>query len=95
MKRISALVAIGLLALPAFAAREWVRRAPLSNARLQRAVVEATLAETSGTRPIVLLETNYYTYVANDPLSSSADHRSERLRRAGDVLPVSRRPHDG
>ncbi|MGZ5442964.1 MAG: hypothetical protein ACXW5U_13000 [Thermoanaerobaculia bacterium] len=68
MKRILTLAAIGLLALPAFAAREWVRRAPLSNALLQRAVVEATLAETSGTRPVVLLETNYYTYVANDPL---------------------------
>lgn len=69
MKRMLTLVAIGLLALPAFAAtREWVQRAPLSNALLQRAVVDATLAETSGTRPIVLLETNYYTYVANDPL---------------------------
>lgn len=68
MNRIFALLAIGLLALPAFAAREWVKRAPLSHALLQRAVVEATLADTSGTRPIVLLETNYYTYVANDPL---------------------------
>jgi len=78
MKRIFTLAAIGLLALPAFAARdaafaahEWVRRAPLGNASaalLRRAPVETNLAETSGSRPIVLLETNYYTYVANDPL---------------------------
>ena len=68
MKRILTLLAIGLLALPAFAGRAWVKRAPLSNALLQRAVVEATLAETRGTRPVVLLETNYYTYVAGDPL---------------------------
>ncbi|HEX6098651.1 MAG TPA: hypothetical protein VF432_20215 [Thermoanaerobaculia bacterium] len=69
MKRMLTLVAIGLLAVPAFAAtHEWVRRAPLSNALLQRAMLNASLAETSGTRPIVLLETNYYTYVANDPL---------------------------
>jgi hypothetical protein len=68
MKRIFTLVAIGLLALPAFAAREWVRRAPLSKTLLEQSVAEATLAEVRGTRPIVLLETNYYTYVANDPL---------------------------
>ena len=74
MKRLWTLIAIGVLTLPAFAAtREWIRRAPLSNALLQRAVSmkemsEAQLAETHGTRPVVLLETNYYTYVANDPL---------------------------
>lgn len=69
MKRLVTLIAISVLALPVFAAtREWVRRAPLSNALLQRAILEANLAETSGTRPVVLLETNYYTYVANDPL---------------------------
>ena len=68
MKRFLTLVAIGLLAVPAFAAREWVKRAPLSSTLMRRAIVEATLAETSGTRPIVLLETNYYTFVENDPL---------------------------
>lgn len=68
MKRILTLVAIGVLALPAFAAREWVKRAPLSSMSMRRAMVEATLAETTGTRPVVLLETNYYTFVEGDPL---------------------------
>lgn len=72
MKRILIIAAMALLALPSFAARDaardWARRAPLSTTLLQRAVAEASLAEVSGPRPIVLLETNYYTFLAGEPL---------------------------
>lgn len=67
---------LALFALPMFAApraergpsSDWVRRAPLSFVSLQKAVAEATLAEVEGTRPIVLLETNYYTFLSSDQL---------------------------
>ncbi|HET8798102.1 MAG TPA: hypothetical protein VFO89_10470, partial [Thermoanaerobaculia bacterium] len=69
------LFAIALLAMPAFAAprheraaMNWVERAPLSFAALQKAVSDATLAEVEGTRPIVLLETNYYTFLTGESL---------------------------
>lgn len=75
MRRIPILVALALFALPSFAAPamrepglQWVKRAPLSAALLQQAVAQATLAEVAGPRPIVLLETNYYTFLPSDQL---------------------------
>lgn len=75
MRRITILVAIALFATQSFAApgqrelgTQWVRRAPLSSALLQQAVAQATLADVAGTRPIVLLETNYYTFLPNEQL---------------------------
>ena len=47
---------------------EWVKRAPMSSAALRQAIAEATLAEVDGPRPIVLLETNYYTFLPGEPL---------------------------
>lgn len=47
---------------------EWVRRAPVSFQSLQKAVADASLAEVEGTRPIVLLETNYYTFLPAERL---------------------------
>ena len=73
MRRITTFLAIGLFAAAAMAvprehATQWARRAPLSAALLDSAVVQATLAETTGARPIALLETNYYTFVPGEPL---------------------------
>ena len=77
MRRILIIMTIALLATQAFAARvdrepgtamNWAKRAPLSMVALQKAVAEASLAEVSGTRPIVLLETNYYTFLPGEPL---------------------------
>jgi len=45
---------------------EWVKRAPAST--LMRVATDANLAEVSGPRPIVQVETNYYTYVPGEPL---------------------------
>ncbi|HEX7705531.1 MAG TPA: hypothetical protein VF701_03640 [Thermoanaerobaculia bacterium] len=82
MRRISVLILVTFLATQAFAARidrgvapverdaatRWVKRAPLSAVAMQQAVAHAQLAETSGARPVVLVETNYYTYLAGEPL---------------------------
>ena len=74
MRRMLVIVSLALLATPAFAARaqraglDWVPRAPLSFTALQKAVADAALAEVAGPRPIVLLETNYYTYLPADRL---------------------------
>lgn len=74
MRRMMMVVSLALFATQLFAARaervdtNWARRAPMSFVTLQKAVAEATLAEVSGTRPIVLLETNYYTFLAADRL---------------------------
>ena len=74
MRRMLMFVALGLLATQALAARSeradtnWIRRAPLSFASLQKAVEEAALSEVTGARPIVLLETNYYTFLPADKL---------------------------
>jgi hypothetical protein len=66
-------VILALVATQAFARAErgdtnWARRAPVTFAALTRAVADASLAEVSGTRPIVLLETNYYTFLPADKL---------------------------
>ena len=75
MRRIPILVALALFAMQSFAApamrepgTQWVKRAPLSSALLQAAVTQASLADVAGTRPIVLLETNYYTFLPADKL---------------------------
>ena len=73
MRRIITFLAIGLFAAAAIATprrneAQWARRAPLSAALLDSAVSQATLAETTGVRPIVLVETNYYTFVPGEPL---------------------------
>jgi hypothetical protein len=72
MRKFSLLLAIVCLAAPAFArnlaTREWVKRAPVAGFAIEEAVAEASLAETNGTRPVVLLETNYYTFLAAEKL---------------------------
>lgn len=73
MKRILMILAVGLFALTAIAREreggaQWVRRAPLAAATFDSAIAQATQADTTGVRPIVLLETNYYTFVPGDPL---------------------------
>jgi hypothetical protein len=64
-----------LLAVVCFAAQlhgapnvNWIRRAPLSATLMRQAAAQATLAEVSGPRPVVLVETNYYTYLPGEPL---------------------------
>jgi hypothetical protein len=64
-------LAITLLTVPLLASArdgQWVRRAPLSAAVFDTAVQQAALVDATGVRPIVLLETNYYTFVPGDPL---------------------------
>ena len=51
-----------------FSGMQWVRRAPLSAVSSAGAGLETNLAEVSGPRPVVLLETNYYTFLAGEPL---------------------------
>lgn len=80
MRRILSIVATGLFALTASAGMlqpdltargadaRWIKRAPAGVAAIKEAVVEAQLAEVNGTRPIVLLETNYYTFLPGEPL---------------------------
>ncbi|MBV8518957.1 MAG: hypothetical protein JO197_16300 [Acidobacteria bacterium] len=76
MKRILVILAIGLLGAAAQAreiaridrATQWVRRAPVSAASFDRAIVEANATDTTGARPIALLETNYYTFNPGEPL---------------------------
>jgi hypothetical protein len=75
MRRILIVAAMALFAVQSFAARNeqtdnnnWVKRAPVSFAALQNALIAADAAETSGARPIVLLETNYYTFLPADKL---------------------------
>lgn len=69
MKRIILMIAAtGLLAMPAMAQKQWAKRAPLGMEALADAVAEASLSEVNGTRPVVLLETNYYTFLPNEPL---------------------------
>jgi len=75
MRRIPILVALAVFAFHSFGApamrepgTQWVKRAPLSAALLQQAVAQATLADVAGPRPIVLLETNYYTFLPTEQL---------------------------
>jgi hypothetical protein len=49
-------------------AMQWAKRAPMSAVTMRDAVVEAQAAEANGARPIALLETNYYTFLAGEPL---------------------------
>ncbi|HVS31727.1 MAG TPA: hypothetical protein VMS98_09750 [Thermoanaerobaculia bacterium] len=50
------------------AGKQWVKRASLSAVAMEKALVDASLAHVSGARPIILLETNYYTFLAGEPL---------------------------
>jgi hypothetical protein len=73
MRRILLILAIGLFASTAFAREReggapWVRRAPVAASTFDSAIVQASQADSTGVRPIVLLETNYYTFVPGDPL---------------------------
>lgn len=70
MRRIFILMAVVFLGAQADAARNvnWVKRAPVSAAYMRQAVAEAALAEVSGPRPVVLIETNYYTFGAGEPV---------------------------
>lgn len=70
MRRILILATVAFLATQA-SAREravgtsWVKRAPMASAAI---VSDAALADVPGPRPIVLLETNYYTFLPADKL---------------------------
>lgn len=83
MRRILIIVALAQIAVQAVAADagrdpaplqerragvDWVRPAPASFALMSEGLIEANLAAETGVRPIVLLETNYYTYLAGEPL---------------------------
>jgi hypothetical protein len=74
MRRILIVAAMALFATQVFAARaeqsesNWVKRAAVSFAALQNALIAADAAETTGARPIVLLETNYSTFLPADKL---------------------------
>ncbi|MBV9492919.1 MAG: hypothetical protein JOZ54_01635 [Acidobacteria bacterium] len=76
MRRILMILAIGVFSAAALAAprpldarnTQWVRRAPLSAEVLDTALAQASFAETNGNRPVVLLETNYYTFNPSEPL---------------------------
>ena len=74
MRRLLTVIALSLCAAQGFAARahradtSWARRAPVSFVELQSAVAEASSLEATSARPIVLLETNYYTFLPADKL---------------------------
>lgn len=70
MRKILFVVVATLLASQALAAptKEWVRRATLTDLAMEKALEEAALADVSGARPIVLLETNYYTFLPSEQL---------------------------
>lgn len=83
MRRILLIVAMALVSTTAFAetlsrdvearagqrgAMQWVKRAPVTASMLRDAVAKAEAAELGGARPIALLETNYYTFLAGEPL---------------------------
>lgn len=73
MRRILFVVAMTLCASQAFADRgrprlDWVTRVPMTATALQQAVTEAAVAEAAGPRPVVLIETNYYTFLSGEPL---------------------------
>lgn len=71
MRRILILAAVALFATQAFARERavgftsWVKRAPVVADAVQ---ADAALADVNGPRPIVLLETNYYTFLPADKL---------------------------
>lgn len=84
MRRILTLVAVAtalwssqLLAAPSREDRDrgsrsfvelWARPARLTATDLASAVQAAALTDVNGSRPLVLLETNYYTFLPDDPL---------------------------
>lgn len=72
MRRILLIMAIGVFAASAMAVprdgNTWIRRAPLSAAIFDNALVQANASDATGTKPVVLLETNYYTFLPSDPL---------------------------
>ncbi len=70
MRRLFILVTLFLLGPQLLAGVQWARRANLATASLLNA--EANLSAVPASRPVVLLETNYYTYVAGDPLSCAS-----------------------
>ncbi len=47
---------------------DWVQSASVAPEEMVRAEAQALLATENGARPIVLVETNYYTYLAGEPL---------------------------
>lgn len=70
MRRILILATMAFLATQSFARERavgtsWVKRAPMASAAV---VSDAALADVQGPRPIVLLETNYYTFLPADRL---------------------------
>lgn len=73
MRRILIIIVLTLIGAQALAAtrdnNQWVKRAPLAAQAFELAADAAVLAETSGTRPIVLLETNYYTFLPSEQLN--------------------------
>lgn len=74
MKRILIAAGVFLLAAQVHAARgdqsrtKWLTRAELSGDGLDKAVQDAALAEVTGARPVVLIETNYYTFRTGEPV---------------------------
>jgi len=70
MRRIWTFALLLLLSSDAFAATpvSWVKRARLSVADLGVITEQASTVEATGIRPIVLIETNYYTFLTNEPL---------------------------
>ncbi|HEX2836325.1 MAG TPA: hypothetical protein VHW00_25195 [Thermoanaerobaculia bacterium] len=79
MRRISLVVALAVCALQAMAAgagdraervrnMNWVQTASAEAIELAKLDPTANLAETAGSRPIALIETNYYTFLAGEPL---------------------------
>ena len=63
MRKILIVLAAALFASQAMAGTEWVKRAPVSMQLLGRGTADA-----AGVRPVVLLETNYYTFLAGEQL---------------------------
>lgn len=46
----------------------WVKRAPVAQTLLNSVVADSVLADVAGPRPVTLIETNYYTFLAGEPL---------------------------
>jgi hypothetical protein len=71
-QRILLIVTLAALGTCAFARERVVRTDWVKRAHVSAIAAEATLAEVPATRPIVLLETNYYTFLSSDRLQLRA-----------------------